>query len=92
MRTTPCYYLSFAGFPRAPTPIIAALLSPFAWFYGRPDLFDSYSAGILLMQMSVPQLRSPANIRQFNNQLRSFDQVGLGLAVIGAGQGFGAQA
>jgi hypothetical protein len=56
-------------------PIIAALLSPFAWFYGRPDLFDSYSAGILLMQMSVPQLRSPANIRQFNNQLRSFNQV-----------------
>lgn len=64
-----------AAFPRAPTPLIAALLSPFAWFYGRPDLFDSYSAGILLMQMSVPQLRSPANIRQFNNQLRSFDQV-----------------
>jgi serine/threonine protein kinase len=61
-------------FPRAPVPIIAALLSPFAWFYGRPDLFDSYSAGILLMQMSVPQLRSPANIRQFNNQLRSFNQ------------------
>lgn len=66
-----------ADFPRAPAPIIAALLSPFAWFYGRPDLFDSYSAGILLMQMSVPQLRSPANIRQFNNQLRSFNQVRL---------------
>lgn len=63
-----------AGFPRAPVPIIAALLSPFAWFYGRPDLFDSYSCGILLMQMCVPQLRSTTNIRQFNNQLRNFEQ------------------
>lgn len=26
------------------------------------------------MQMSVPQLRSTQNIRQFNNQLRNFDQ------------------
>lgn len=40
-----------AGFPRAPAPAIAALLSPFAWVYGRPDLFDSYSVGVILMQM-----------------------------------------
>jgi hypothetical protein len=38
-------------FPRAPVPALASLLSPFAWVYGRPDLFDSYSAGVLLMQM-----------------------------------------
>ncbi|WIA36617.1 hypothetical protein OEZ86_007905 [Tetradesmus obliquus] len=62
------------SFPKAPNPFVAALLSPFAWTYGRPDLFDSYSCGILLMQMCVPQLRSTANIRQFNNQLRGFDQ------------------
>eukprot|EP00775_Hariotina_reticulata_P012397 gene12397-12532_t len=62
------------NFPRAPTPIVAALLSPFAWVYGRPDLFDSYCVGVLLMQMAVPQLRSMANIRLFNNQLRTFDQ------------------
>eukprot|EP00878_Enallax_costatus_P022131 GHUV01023469.1.p1 GENE.GHUV01023469.1~~GHUV01023469.1.p1 ORF type:complete len:376 (+),score=66.76 GHUV01023469.1:362-1489(+) len=62
------------SFPRAPNPFIAAVLSPFIWIYGRPDLFDSYSCGILLMQMSVPQLRSTQNIRQFNNQLRNFDQ------------------
>lgn len=60
-------------FPRAPNPFTAALLSPFAWVYGRPDLFDSYSAGVLLMQMAVPQLRSSANVRQFNAQLRSCD-------------------
>lgn len=60
-------------FPRAPLPILAALLSPFAWIYGRPDLFDSYSVGVLLMQMAVPQLRSSNNIRQFNNDMRQFD-------------------
>jgi hypothetical protein len=38
-------------FPRAPNPVISALFAPFAWTYGRPDLFDSYSIGILLMQM-----------------------------------------
>ena len=42
------------AFPRAPSPLLAALFAPFAWAYGRPDLFDSYSAGVLLMQMAVP--------------------------------------
>lgn len=63
-----------AGFPRAPVPLLAALLSPLAWLYGRPDLFDSYSCGILLMQMAVPQLRPASAIRQFNAQLRNFEQ------------------
>ena len=39
-------------FPRAPLPVLAALVSPLAWLYGRPDLFDTYSAGVLLLQMS----------------------------------------
>ncbi len=40
------------SFPRAPVPFLSALLSPLAWLYGRPDLFDSYSAGIMLLQLS----------------------------------------
>ncbi|KAI8474732.1 MAG: kinase-like domain-containing protein [Monoraphidium minutum] len=60
-------------FPRAPTPLLAALLSPLAWAYGRPDLFDSYSVGVLLMQMAVPQLRGGSAIRLFNSQLLQFD-------------------
>jgi hypothetical protein len=59
-----------AGFPKAPFPAAAALLSPFAWIYGRPDLFDAYSMGILLVQMCVPQLRSSAQIRLFNAELK----------------------
>ncbi|GFR51243.1 hypothetical protein Agub_g13618 [Astrephomene gubernaculifera] len=62
-----------ANFPRAPAPFVAALLSPFAWLYGRPDLFDSYTAGVLLMQMCVPELRPVANIRLFNTELRQYD-------------------
>jgi hypothetical protein len=42
---------SIAAFPRAPAPALAALLSPAAWVYGRPDLFDSYTAGVLLVQV-----------------------------------------
>lgn len=40
------------SFPRAPLPFLSALLSPLAWLYGRPDLFDSYSAGVMLLQLS----------------------------------------
>ncbi|KAL6752611.1 protein kinase [Haematococcus lacustris] len=60
-------------FPKAPAPVAAALLSPIAWQYGRPDLFDSYSAGVLLVQMCVPQLRTSTNIRLFNAELKQCD-------------------
>lgn len=37
--------------PRVPAPFIAVLLAPFLWRLGRPDLFDSYAAGIILLQV-----------------------------------------
>lgn len=39
-------------FPRAPTPYLAAIFAPLSWQFGRPDLFDSYSVGITLLQMA----------------------------------------
>ena len=39
------------SFPRAPVAFLSAILSPLAWQFGRPDLFDTYSVGILLMQL-----------------------------------------
>lgn len=39
------------NFPKAPPPVLAALLAPLAWAWGAPDLFDSYSAGVVLMQV-----------------------------------------
>ena len=56
-------------FPRAPVPLLAALAAPLVWAYGRPDLFDAYSAGALFLQMAVPDLRSPAAQRSFNGEL-----------------------
>jgi hypothetical protein len=41
------------SFPRAPLPLLAALLAPLAWQFGRPDLFDSYSAGVILLQVGL---------------------------------------
>ena len=42
--------------PAAP-PFVAGFLSPFLWTLGQPQLFDSYSAGLILLQLGVPQLR-----------------------------------
>lgn len=57
------------NFPPAPPPLLAATLAPLAWSFGRPDLFDAYSAGIVLVQMSVPQLRPITALRAFNSEL-----------------------
>ena len=39
-------------FPRAPLPAFSALFAPLAWQFGRPDLFDAYSAGVVFMQLA----------------------------------------
>ncbi|XP_021767207.1 serine/threonine-protein kinase STN8, chloroplastic [Chenopodium quinoa] len=57
--------------PRPPPEPIAALLSPILWQLNSPDLFDMYSAGIVLLQMAVPSLRSTAGLKNFNNELKS---------------------
>jgi hypothetical protein len=44
--------------PRAPVPALAALFAPFVWGWNRPDLFDTYAAGIILLQVGVQ--RRPA--------------------------------
>jgi hypothetical protein len=43
--------------PPPPAAPIAAILSPFLWAAFRPDLFDSYSAGLILCQLCIPGLR-----------------------------------
>lgn len=60
-------------FPRPPIPFLAALLAPLAWLYGRPDLFDTYSAGVTMVQMAVPQLRTAQGQRGFNKSLADCD-------------------
>lgn len=61
------------NFPKAPPPLLAAAAAPFAWAWGCPDLFDSYSAGVVLMQLAVPQLRPGVGQRNFNAELAAAD-------------------
>lgn len=56
--------------PRPPPEPIAALLSPIIWQVNSPDLFDMYSAGIVLLQMAIPSLRSTAGLKNFNTELK----------------------
>ncbi|XP_057535140.1 serine/threonine-protein kinase STN8, chloroplastic [Amaranthus tricolor] len=57
--------------PSPPPEPIAALLSPILWKLNSPDLFDMYSAGIVLLQMAIPSLRSSAGLKNFNMELRA---------------------
>ena len=41
----------------APPPLVAGVLAPLLWTIAQPQLFDSYSAGLILLQLGVPQLR-----------------------------------
>ncbi|KAL9275211.1 Serine/threonine-protein kinase STN8, chloroplastic-like protein [Drosera capensis] len=56
--------------PTPPPEPIAALLSPILWQLNSPDLFDMYSAGIVLLQMAVPTLRSSAGLKNFNSEIK----------------------
>ncbi|KAJ4908957.1 hypothetical protein Rs2_12615 [Raphanus sativus] len=57
--------------PTPPPEPIAALLSPILWQLNSPDLFDMYSAGIVLLQMAVPTIRSSAGLKNFNLEIKS---------------------
>ncbi|KAF7825404.1 serine/threonine-protein kinase STN8, chloroplastic-like [Senna tora] len=57
--------------PNPPPEPIAALLSPILWQLNSPDLFDMYSAGIVLLQMAIPTLRSPAALKNFNLEVKT---------------------
>ncbi|ONI03990.1 hypothetical protein PRUPE_6G295600 [Prunus persica] len=57
--------------PVPPPEPIAAFLSPILWQLNSPDLFDMYSAGIILLQMAVPSLRSSAGLKNFNSEIKT---------------------
>lgn len=57
--------------PRPPKGVLALLAAPLLWQTQCPDLFDSFTAGMVLLQMSVPQLRKPGSMKVVNSQLKS---------------------
>ena len=53
---------------------MAALGAPAVWQVGRPDLFDSFSLGMMFVQMMVPELRNKTmqtgmatDLKKYNN-------------------------
>jgi len=48
-----------------PPPVIGGILAPLLWTAAQPQLFDSYSLGLILLQLCVPQLRGK-NVMQPN--------------------------
>jgi len=55
--------------PPPPAKPVAALLSPVLWAVGKPDRFDVYSAGVTIMQMVFPPLRTDSGLFQFRKKL-----------------------
>ncbi|KAJ6921223.1 hypothetical protein NC652_015204 [Populus alba x Populus x berolinensis] len=56
--------------PSPPPEPVAALLSPVIWQLNSPDLFDTYSAGIVLLQMAIPSLRPVSGLKNFNTEIK----------------------
>ena len=53
--------------------MLALLAAPLLWQSQSPDLFDSFTAGIILLQMAVPQLRGTGGLKRVNPELKSLD-------------------
>lgn len=69
----PQNYIMSTQTPRAPSAPLAALLSPILWYLEKPDRFDMYSVGVILLQMVFPKLRSDNNLIAFNRKLESLN-------------------
>jgi len=51
---------------------IALAAGTTAWLTHKPDRFDMYSAGIVLMQLAMPSLRTNSGLQGFNRGLKKF--------------------
>ncbi len=48
---------------------LALAMSPLLWAQHRPGCFDTYSAGVTLLQLALPTLRKRAALRAFREDL-----------------------
>lgn len=65
----PQQYIMSSQTPRAPPPVLAAILSPVLWRLNSPDRFDMWSVGMILLQMAFPPLRTDSGLVAFNRAL-----------------------
>eukprot|EP00798_Chlamydomonas_sp_ICE-L_P009914 gene9914-7782_t len=64
--TAPSQYVLPTDSPHISKNVFNMAISPLLWAKHKPDRFDSWSAGIVLLQLAVPSLRSSKGLRQFN--------------------------
>eukprot|EP00468_Gymnochlora_sp_CCMP2014_P010416 CAMPEP_0167761272 /NCGR_PEP_ID=MMETSP0110_2-20121227/12076_1 /TAXON_ID=629695 /ORGANISM="Gymnochlora sp., Strain CCMP2014" /LENGTH=660 /DNA_ID=CAMNT_0007647929 /DNA_START=308 /DNA_END=2290 /DNA_ORIENTATION=- len=50
--------------------IVSRAISPILWSKYLPDRFDTYSVGIIMMQLALPSLRNDNALRSFNAALK----------------------
>ena len=62
-------YIMSTQTPEAPPTPVALALSPILWRLNAPDRFDSYSAGVTLLQMCLPSLRPDNDLINFRRVL-----------------------
>ncbi|KAI8473395.1 MAG: kinase-like domain-containing protein [Monoraphidium minutum] len=56
--------------PHLSKSFVAQALHPVLWAAHKPDRFDTWSAGIILMCLALPALRAPRGLGLFLNELR----------------------
>ncbi|CAM6127347.1 unnamed protein product [Calypogeia fissa] len=59
--------------PIPPAAPLAAILSPLVCIMNSPDLFDTYSVGVILMQLACASLRTPIGLQVFKNEMAASD-------------------
>uniref|UniRef100_A0A7I4A2V3 Protein kinase domain-containing protein n=1 Tax=Physcomitrium patens TaxID=3218 RepID=A0A7I4A2V3_PHYPA len=58
----PEHYVMPTSTPTLPPDPLCSMISPLVWFLNTPDRFDLYSAGLILMQLCVKQLRQDVGL------------------------------
>ncbi|KAK9838686.1 hypothetical protein WJX74_001413 [Apatococcus lobatus] len=53
--------------------VVRSAMSPMLWSRYKPDRFDSWSAGMVLLQLAVPKLRQMQSLRDFTKLLKRED-------------------
>jgi hypothetical protein len=59
--------------PHLAKSLLAQAMSPVLWARHHPDRFDSWSAGIVLLCLTLPQLRSDEGLAAFLNEFERAD-------------------
>ncbi|KAG0587870.1 hypothetical protein KC19_2G197700 [Ceratodon purpureus] len=66
----PEHYVMPTCTPTLPPDPLCSIISPVVWLLNTPDRFDLYSSGLILMQLSVKQLRQDVGLQTFNTHFK----------------------